>query len=119
MRYLVVRKENEDPKVYAWAGELTHLHMMKENKIKYSDASSAGYVVYDNKKQDFFITWHTPFQEEETEEQTQKDKKKVLSYMHSVYGDNEKIKKQMGAEFEAQQRRNAEIRAKYNFGGGR
>ncbi len=113
MRYLVIRNKDTLPEPLVWDGEKTHLEVIKERHLRHESISSAGYVVFNRDKNDFFITWHTPYADEPDEVKDKEDRQIVLDYMRSVYGHDPIVQNKMADEFEAQQRKNEEIRKRY------
>lgn len=113
MRYLVIRNEDALPVPYVWDGEKTHLAMIKEKHIRHDMVSSVGYVAFDRSKNDFLITWHTPYADEVNEANDKQDRRIVLAYMRLTYGNSPSVKNKMADEFEAQQKKNTEIAARY------
>lgn len=120
MRYLVIRKKENPPKILVWEDEsLTHPAIIKEQKISHADISSVGYVVFNQATDDFMITWHTPYADEPDDKVDAEDKQLLLSHMRQVYGSDETTKRRMADEFDRQQRQNKEIRKQFFKGGGR
>lgn len=109
MRYIVVRSPFQKPTVLFWEGRTTHPSMAKSKRIPNSQISSVGYITYRRDKSDFFITWHTPYPDEQSPEITKEDIRLIMQQAREKYGHDELIKNRLANAFEKTQRANRKI----------
>ena len=113
MRYIVVRSPLKKPLVLFWEGRTTHPAMAKSKKIPNNQISSVGYITYRRDKSDFFITWHTPYPDNQSPAIAQEDINIIMRQAREKYRNDEALKNRLADAFEKTQRANQAIMNKF------